>query len=239
LDLIDLIDVGGGVSEALSHFAIVGEKEEASGVLVEPSDGIDAFFAATLDEEHDGVAFLWVVEGGDIAFRFVEEKIAFGFAAQHFAAIGDDIALVDFETEGGDDLSVDGDSAGLDQLVGFAARAYAGVGDVFVETCGAVVFGFGRGLTIFAAAYFVGDDILRAFEAVRLGCLAGLFRKAMFAILVGETMLAVVWVRIFVIVRMNAISFFGLVGMAIDFADSRAARASSVVLFVCFFFHIH
>jgi hypothetical protein len=166
LDLIDLIDIGRRVGQFAGHSAVVGEKKQACGIAVKTSHRIDAFLAAVLDEQHDGMTVVRIVEGGNVALRFVEKEIAFGFAVEHFATLGDHIALLDFVAEGGDHLTADGDSARLDQLVGIATRADARVGDVLVETGGAVKFLFRRSLTMLATVDLVLNDIFRAFHLI-------------------------------------------------------------------------
>ena len=122
------------MGELGGEVAVVGEQEHAGGVAVEASYGIDAFGAGTLDEVHDGGAVLGVFRGGDAVFGFVEEDVALRFQCDYLFIVFNDVRVRNLGAEFGDDLAVYLDKALLDELVGLAARAYAGVAHELVET---------------------------------------------------------------------------------------------------------
>ncbi len=116
-----------------SEIAVVGEEQHACCVAVETPHGVDALIACTFHEvEHCGAA-IGVVAGGHAVFRLVEQHIAFALEGYDLLVVFHNIGVCDFGSEFGYDLSVDLHQSLLDEFVGFAARAYAGVAHVFVE----------------------------------------------------------------------------------------------------------
>ena len=122
-----------GMCELGSEIAVVGEEQHACCVAVETPHGVDALIACTFHEvEHCGAA-IGVVAGGHAVFWLVEQHIAFALEGYDLLVVFHNIGVCDFGSEFGYDLSVDLHQSLLDEFVGFAARAYAGVAHVFVE----------------------------------------------------------------------------------------------------------
>ncbi len=137
-DMVDFLLAILRVSEFAGQFSIVGEEQHARGVEVKTSDGIDALVASTLDEFHDGLAVLGVVAGGDVAFGFVEKYVDLLLHAHGLVVETNLVGAEHFGAEFGDHLSVDGDYASLNVVIGIAAAAYTCVGEVFVEAHGCI-----------------------------------------------------------------------------------------------------
>ncbi len=117
-----------------SEVAIVGEQDEAAVVVIESADGIDAL-GKTAQEIAKGAAILRIGEMGDDFGRFVDDEIGGLFcgideAAGNFDAVGIGVGL---GAELGDDVAVDANLTGDDELFGVAARGDAGVGNDFLE----------------------------------------------------------------------------------------------------------
>jgi len=127
-------DVGAGLGEFLGEGAVVGEEEEAFAGVIEAADGIDAF-RERAEELHYGGAAFGVADGGDVAFGFVEHEIEEALGGlDRFAVDADGVRVgIAFGAEFGDDLAVEGDAAGGDDLFGFAAGGDAGGGEDFLE----------------------------------------------------------------------------------------------------------
>jgi hypothetical protein len=141
--VIGLGEVGPGFEDGGSEVAIVGEKDEATVGVIERADGIDAL-GKTAQEIAQGATALGIGEGGDNFGRLVENEVdmiflGFDEAAGSFDLVGGGIG---FGAEFGDDLAVDADLAGEDELLGVAARGDAGVGDDFLEAFEHGVFSF-------------------------------------------------------------------------------------------------
>jgi len=104
-----------GFQHQVRQFAVVGEKDEAEGVIFEAAYGKDALRDAW---EHvgEGAAAFGVNHSGDNFGRFIEQEIdALGFGAQEFALNFDVVfRFVGFAAEFGDGLAVYGDEAGFD-----------------------------------------------------------------------------------------------------------------------------
>jgi hypothetical protein len=134
LDVIDLRELGPGFEHGGGEIAIVGEKDEAGVGVVEGADRINAL-GKTAEEIAKCASALGIGERGDDFGRFVEDEvdvILFGFDE---AAGGFDLVLggIGLGAEFGDDLAVDANLTGKDELFGVAARGDAGVGDDFLE----------------------------------------------------------------------------------------------------------
>jgi hypothetical protein len=129
-DVEELLQIRPVLEHGRSNVAIVGEKDEAAGVVVERADGIDAF-RKTAQEIAKSFAAFGISESGDYFGRLVHEEInvtAFGFdeAAGGFDSIFGGIGL---GAKFGDDFAVDANLAGEDELLRVAARSDAGVSD--------------------------------------------------------------------------------------------------------------
>ncbi len=84
---------------------------------------------------HYGGAAFGIADGGDVAFGFVEHEIeeALGWL-DGLAVDADGVGLgIGLGAEFGDDLAVEGDVAGGDDFLGFAAGGDAGGSEDFLE----------------------------------------------------------------------------------------------------------
>ena len=134
LDMIDLRELGPGFEHGGGEITIVGEKDEARVGVVEGADRIDAFGKAA-EEIAKCAAALGIGKRGDDFGRFVEDEVDMIFFGFDEAAGGFDLVLggIGLGAEFGDDLAVDANLAGKDELLSVAARGDAGVGDYFLE----------------------------------------------------------------------------------------------------------
>ena len=155
-DMVELRDLAARVGQLLGQVTIVGEQQEACGLLVETTHGEDALRASIFDEFHHGIAFIRIVRSGDIAFRLVEQDIAELFAVECLATIYHLILRLHFIAHGGDHLVVHHHATGLDEVVGFTARADATVGQIFVQA------DFASGFRAVVQRVFLADIALAA-----------------------------------------------------------------------------
>jgi hypothetical protein len=134
LDVIDLRELGPGFEHGGGEIAIVGEKDEAGVGVVEGADGIDTL-GKTAQEIAKRAAALGIGERGDDLGRFVEDEVDVIFFGLDEVAGGFDLVLggIGLGAKFGDDLAVDADLAGKDELFGVAARGDASVSDYFLE----------------------------------------------------------------------------------------------------------
>jgi uncharacterized protein with GYD domain len=131
LGLVDLLDAVAGVRQPLREWPVVGQKQDAGRVRVEPPDGNDA--CRVVDERDDGRPALRVANGGDDPRGLVQEHVG--------ERLRLDVLAVDLDVVAGRDegvqlarLTVDGHPPGLDQLVGAAARGDTGTCEVGIES---------------------------------------------------------------------------------------------------------
>jgi hypothetical protein len=83
-----------------------------------------------------------VVIGTQITARLVHEPVNVPLAPNRLAIDGDTLPLLDSRTEFTDDLAIDADPPGGDQLITMPARTNAGMSEVFVEAVhGSIVSG--------------------------------------------------------------------------------------------------
>lgn len=73
-DVVGLGNMVSGFGELLGQVAVVGEEQEAFAGVVEATDGVDAL-GQIAEELHDGGATFGVGDGGDVAFRLVQQEI--------------------------------------------------------------------------------------------------------------------------------------------------------------------
>ncbi len=131
--LVDLLLIIGRVSEALGHLAVVGEHQDAGGVLVQPAHGEHPRRAA-LEEVHHGLLRVRVAGGRDVALGLVHDDVHLLLALEALSVEADVVGEdVDLGAQFGHHFAVHGDDAALDERVGLPAGADAGVGDVFVQ----------------------------------------------------------------------------------------------------------
>ena len=123
-----------GMGQLGREVAVVGEQEDAGGVAVESSHGVDALVTGSLDNIHDGQTAVGVIAGGDAVLGLVEKDVALSFQCHYLVIILDGVVVGNLGAEFCNDLTVDLYEALLDKLVGFAARADTGIGHKLVET---------------------------------------------------------------------------------------------------------
>ena len=133
-DVKELREIGPVLEHGGSEIAIIGEEDEATGVVIERADRIDALGKAAKEIAKSFAAF-WIGKGGDNFRGLVHEEVnvaAFGFyeAAGRFDFIFGGIGL---GAQFGDDFAVDADLTRKDELLGVAARSDAGMGDDFLK----------------------------------------------------------------------------------------------------------
>ena len=138
IDVIDLLLEILGMGELRGEVSIIGEQKHTGGVAVETSYRVDALGACVLDQIHDGLTLLRVVTGGDIVLGLVEQDVDFLLDDDGLVVELDLIGAEDLGSELGDHLSVDGDDAGLDELIGLATAADASISQELVQTYGLV-----------------------------------------------------------------------------------------------------
>jgi hypothetical protein len=131
----ELLEIGPVLEHGRGEVAIVGEKDEAAGVVVERADGIDAF-GKTAKEIAEGFASFGVGESRDDFGRLVHEEIDMAAIRFDEAAGGFDFIFggIGLGAEFGDDFAVDANLAREDELLGVAARSDARVSDDFLKT---------------------------------------------------------------------------------------------------------
>ena len=127
-----------GAHNAIGEFPVVGEKEEAGGVVFEASDGENASGEAA-KKIGDGFAAFRIAQSGDDGIGLMQRDVDFGFGVtwadtQEFAGDANVIAGgVGFGAEFGDDAAVDGDLSGSDESFGVTAGGHSGAGDNFLK----------------------------------------------------------------------------------------------------------
>jgi len=136
-DEIGFGNVGAGLGEFLGQGAIVGKEKKPFTGVIEAANGIDAL-GEFAEELHDGGAAFGIADGGDVAFRFVQEKIDETLrAVEGFAVDADGVGLrIGLSSLLGYDLAVKRDATGGDDFFGFAAGGDAGGGEDFLEAGG-------------------------------------------------------------------------------------------------------
>ena len=149
------------MERGVGEVAVVGHEQQALGEVVEAAYGVEAGQLAVEagdlllggfgEELGDGGAVLGVVEGGDVAAGLVEHEVAVGLgAAEELAVDADVVAVGSWRVPRVVMVSVDLDAAFEDDLFGFAAGGYAGLGKDLLEAvaCGASWSGGGRVLVM-------------------------------------------------------------------------------------------
>ena len=134
-----------GVGEAVRQLAVVGEQDDALGLGVEPAD-VEETGLAVGDVVAEALAAVRVLHGGDDTGGLVqrEEQVRLG---GHRQAVDLDLVLLRVDPHAllDDDLAVDLDPAGVDQLLAGAARAHAGAGEHLLQPL-ALLLGAREGL---------------------------------------------------------------------------------------------
>jgi hypothetical protein len=133
-------DAVAGVGQEVGEASVVGDDDEAGGILVEPADGKEAVWSLG-DEIGDAGGAVFGAGGGDVSAGLVDEVVDELFGLDGPSVAGDLVAVgVEAEAELGDDASVDADAAFEDDLLAVAAASDAGGGEELMES---LFHGFG------------------------------------------------------------------------------------------------
>ena len=122
-----------GVGELRGKVAVVGKQKHAGSVAVKTSHGIYALVACAFDEIHHSKTSVGVVAGGNAVFGLVEQDIALALKCHNLFIILHNVAVGNLGAKLGHYLAVDLHQALLNELIGLAARAKAGVTHIFVQ----------------------------------------------------------------------------------------------------------
>jgi uncharacterized protein with GYD domain len=114
----------------VGELAVVREQQRAGRVGVEAADRDDA--GRVVDEINDGAAALRIACGRHDSRRFVEQHVRERLQLDEVAVDLDAVARLDERVQLAG-LAVDGHTAGLDQLVGLAARGDPGAREIGIE----------------------------------------------------------------------------------------------------------
>jgi len=117
--------------EPVRELAVVRQQKRAGGVDVEPADGDDP--TRMVDELDDGASPLRVARRRDRPGRLVQQHVGQRLELDRLAVELDQVPALD-ECVQLPRLAVHRHTAGLDQLVGAAARGDAGSGEVGVQS---------------------------------------------------------------------------------------------------------
>ena len=136
--VVDLLLEEVGVCELACQVTVVGEEQYAGGVAVQASNGIDMLAAGALDEVHHGLTLLRVVSGGHVILGLVEQDVDLlfghdGLVVEHYV-----VRTQHLGSQFGNHFSVHAHHTCCNEVVGFAAAAYACVGKEAVQTDGFV-----------------------------------------------------------------------------------------------------
>ena len=126
--MVDLFLQELGMCQLTGQVSVVGKKQNARGIAVEPAYRIDAFRAHTLHNVHHRLALLRVVAGRYIIFRFVDEYVYLLFQRDRLFVEDDFIAAKHLRSQLGHDVSVHLHHTGLYELVGLPTTAYTSIG---------------------------------------------------------------------------------------------------------------
>src|SRR5262249_15321868 len=125
-DLVDARDLVTRMEQPVGELAIVGEKDEPLGVVVEPAHRVEPAELLREEIDDDRPPFR-IASARDVATRLVKERVARGgFRRQRPAVDGDRIALgVGLGARLEPRQTVDGDAAGGEERFSSAARRQA------------------------------------------------------------------------------------------------------------------
>ena len=103
--------------------AVVGEQQQTFAHVIEAADGKDALLDALEQIHHRGTA-LGIADGGHVSLGLVHRKIDVALGTAQQLAVDANLiqARIGLGAGLGDGMSVDGDQAGGDQLLGLAPR---------------------------------------------------------------------------------------------------------------------
>lgn len=144
-DLVFLFDLVARMSQALSEVAVVGEKEKAFGLGVEPTD-IEEPREMRRQEIEDGIARVRIAPRRNKTGRFMQHDVEPALAVHQFAIDFYMVALAGLNAEIGADLAVDRNATGGDEVIAMSARTEPGRGKETIEAHGGrSVEGLNRG----------------------------------------------------------------------------------------------
>jgi hypothetical protein len=123
------------MGELLGQIAVVGEKEEALGLGVEPAD-IEKLAKLRRKKIEDRIARVRVASGRNKTGRFIQHEIKRRFDVDEFATDFDVVARGRLCAEIRARAAVDGDATGSDQLVAVTARPNSGRSEITVQPHG-------------------------------------------------------------------------------------------------------
>lgn len=116
VDEIGLFHFVAGVSQSVDRVAVVGQKKQSLGVVIQPADGHEMRYFEIFEIVVNGLAPLFVTARSHAALGLVEHDVfELGDGADDLAVHRDDVAVPDRGAEGGDEFVVDLDSAVRDQ----------------------------------------------------------------------------------------------------------------------------
>ena len=123
--------------ESVGEFAVVCQEDEPDGVVIEASDGEEAWRGGVVDEFGDGASVgpRLVLGRREGSRRLIEHDVELAIGLRDDLA-GDDDAVflwIDPCWEGGDELAIDGHIAVFDHGFAGASRTDAGVGEHALE----------------------------------------------------------------------------------------------------------
>ena len=123
-DVVLLVELIPRMHHPVGDVAVVGQEQQPLGVAVQPPDGKDTL--GHVDEVHDRAPVALIANGGDVAARLVEEKIANRLGSKQLAVDPNlSRARVDLGPKLGDDLAVHRHPPGPNHLLRRAARSRA------------------------------------------------------------------------------------------------------------------
>ena len=132
-DVIDLLDVRPRFEHGVRERAIVSQKDESAGGVIEIAYRIDAF-RKTTQEIAESLAARGICEGGDDLGGLVQDQV--DRLSDFFDEAASSLNLVDswigLGAEFTDDVAVDQNLAGENELFGVAARSDSGMRDDFL-----------------------------------------------------------------------------------------------------------
>ena len=136
--VIDLLLEELRVCELRGEVAVVGEQQHARGVTVEASYGIDALGTDVLHEVHHRLALLWVIAGGHVVLRLVQQHVDL-LLQRHGSVVEHNlVGAQHLCSKLGHHLTVHLHRSGLYELVGLATAADACIGQELIQADGLV-----------------------------------------------------------------------------------------------------
>jgi hypothetical protein len=134
LELVGLLEMIPVFEKLGGEIAVVGHEHESGSGIFEIADGVDALGKST-QKIAEGFASFGIGERRDDFRRLVEKQIDVALVGIDGAAGGLDFVFgrIGFRAEFGDDLAVDADLAGEDELLRVAAGGDAGASDDFLK----------------------------------------------------------------------------------------------------------